>query len=129
LVGETVFVTVTVPEKELVALVVMVPVKDGDTGTPDNDVLDETTDARETEELVEIPEATVAVILTAAAPAEAVPEKDATVEGASEAVAEIETEHIRRTRKLAKSETTTEATPDGFWVAATTSTSEGFSAF
>jgi len=44
-------------------------------------------------------------------------------------LAEVDTEHIRRTRVFAKSETTTEATPFGLWAIETTSMSEGLTTF
>jgi len=44
-------------------------------------------------------------------------------------LAEVDTEHIRRTRVFPKSETTTEATPFGLWAIEATSMSEGLRVF
>jgi len=132
LVGENVLVTVTV--RELVTLATMVAVMEDDTDTtPPAEILAEIADPEETETLVEIPDAAppVVVILgeTPTTPAEADPLRETPVEIESVILPELETEHIRRARVLAKSETTTEATPAGVWAAVTTSMSAGLRVF
>jgi hypothetical protein len=117
-----------------VTLVVMVPEKEGDTPTttPDVEMLGEIADPdpTETEKLGEIPVAPLAEALGEIAVAtDALGDTAALVETVSVILAEPDTEHIRRTRVLAWSEATTVATPDGFWAAVTTSTSEGLRAF
>jgi hypothetical protein len=133
LVGETVFVTVTV--KELVLLVVMVGENEGDTvrTTPVVEILDEIPDPAPevTEILEEIADAAPRVVVILgerpAAPRELL--REAPTEFVSVILTEVDVEQSRRTRKLVKSEMTTEATPDGFWAAVTTSTSEGLALF
>jgi hypothetical protein len=93
-------------------------------------LLTETPDPEETEVLVEIPDdPPVVVILVETPPTEADGLTETPVEIVTEKLAEEVAEHIRRTRVLVKSETTTEASPDGLWVEATISTSEGLTVF
>jgi hypothetical protein len=93
-------------------------------------LLTETPDPEDTEVLVEIPDdPPVVVILVDTPPAESDGLTERPEEIVTEKLAEEVAEHIRRTRVLAKSETTTVAAPDGFWVAVARSMSEGLSAF
>jgi len=132
-VREVVMETVRDNEYDAVSDTVMELVGDVEIATvaAARELLKEIPDPEETEILLEIADAAPRVVVILgerpAAPRELL--REAPTEFVSVILTEVVVEQSRRTRKLVKSEMTTEATNDGFWRAVTTSTSEGLALF